>query len=324
MTEIPLIDLDPWFNGDDADRRALAEQLDAQLKRLGFLVVINHGIPDEVMATCRAEAKAFFGLPADAKAACAAPSAAYRGWIGPGLESNAATYGVDTPPDLKETWAYGAVDVTDESLRRTAPRWFGPNIWPEEPAGFRPAAEAWWRAARRLADDLLDIASLALGLDQHDLRDRCRSTTSTGTINWYYPGEREAAKEGQFRIGPHTDFGTLTVLDREPGAGGLQVLDESGQWIDAPYVDGGLTVNTGDLFRRWTNERWCSNEHRVLPPPIDDPAEELISLVFFHEPDTDALIEPFDSCVDDEHPAKFPPILASDYLAEKMDALVVP
>ncbi|MEM9714081.1 MAG: 2-oxoglutarate and iron-dependent oxygenase domain-containing protein [Actinomycetota bacterium] len=324
MTEIPLIDLESWFTGDEEARRALAVEVDAQLQRLGFLVVVNHGIAPEVMDTCRSEARAFFGLPAEAKERTAAPSAAYRGWIGPGLESNAATYGVDTPPDLKETWAYGPVDITDESLRETAPRWFTPNTWPDDPPSFRPAAEAWWREARRLADDLLDIMSVALGLPERDLRDRCRSTTSTGTLNWYYPGSREAAQDGQFRIGPHTDFGTLTILDRERGAGGLQVLDEAGRWIDAPWVEGGLTVNTGDLFRRWTNERWCSNEHRVLPPPVDDPAEELISLVFFHEPDTDAVIEPFASCVDDEHPAKYPPILACDYLAEKMDALVVP
>ena len=48
-------------------------------------------------------------------------------------------------------------------------------------------------------------------------------------INHYPPvsvvGEPEP---GQFRIGPHTDFGTVTVLDREPGAGGLQVYSEAG------------------------------------------------------------------------------------------------
>ncbi|MEM9606184.1 MAG: 2-oxoglutarate and iron-dependent oxygenase domain-containing protein [Actinomycetota bacterium] len=323
MTEIPLIDLRPWFEGHEDTRAALAAEVDAHLRRLGFLLVVNHGIPPEVTATCRAEARAFFSLPAEDKARCAAPSAAYRGWIGPGLESNAATYGVETPPDLKETWAYGAVDVPDESLRSREPRWYASTQWPLEPAGFRPAAEAWWRHARRLADDLLDVWSLALGLPLTDLRDRCSATTSTGTINWYYPGSRETPAEGQFRVGPHTDFGTLTVLDREPGLGGLQVLDEHGTWIDAPYVEGGLIINTGDMFRRWTNDRWCSNEHRVLPPPASDPDEELISLVFFHEPDHDALVEAFPSCVSDEEPAKYPPVRSSVYLGEKMDALAV-
>ena len=49
-------------------------------------------------------------------------------------------------------------------------------------------------------------------------------------INWYPPmtvaGEPEP---GQFRIGPHTDFGTFTILDREPGKGGLQVWSPAGR-----------------------------------------------------------------------------------------------
>ena len=52
-----------------------------------------------------------------------------------------------------------------------------------------------------------------------------RNPTWTFNINRYPPlTEVGRARPGQFRIGPHTDFGTVTVLDREPGAGGLQVF----------------------------------------------------------------------------------------------------
>ena len=58
-------------------------------------------------------------------------------------------------------------------------------------------------------------------------------------INWYPPMDVAGAPEdGQFRIGPHTDFGTVTILDREPGKGGLQVWTESDGWEDAPFVAG--------------------------------------------------------------------------------------
>ncbi|MEM9747367.1 MAG: 2-oxoglutarate and iron-dependent oxygenase domain-containing protein [Actinomycetota bacterium] len=321
--EIPLVDLDRWFDGDDAERAALAADVDAHLRRLGFLVVVNHRIPPEVMAACRRETLAFFHQPDEVKEGVALSGEAYRGWVGPGLESNAATYGVDTPPDVKETYAFGPVDVPDETLRERAPRWFEPNLWPPSPAEFRPAAEAWWRGARGLADELLQIFALALGLPQHHLVELCSATTSTVSLNWYWPRTHAEPDPGQFRIGPHTDFGTLTILDREPGSGGLQVLDESGAWIDAPVVEGGLIVNTGDMFSRWTNDRWQSNEHRVLPPPADDPDEELVSLIFFHEPNFDAVVDPFPTCVSDEWPAKYPPITADEYLGAKMDALSV-
>jgi isopenicillin N synthase-like dioxygenase len=323
VTTIPLIDLDRWFDAPPEERAALAAEVDHHLARLGFLVVVNHRVPQTVIDACREQTRAFFHLPPEAKAAVALAGEAYRGWVGPGLESNAATYGVDTPPDLKETFAYGPVDLPDASLRTRAPRHYAPNLWPADPPAFEGAAEAWWRAAKDLADELLDLCALALGLPLDHLRRHCTATTAQVSLNWYWARGNSEPEEGQFRIGPHTDFGTLTILDREPGAGGLQVLDEDGEWIDAPYVPGGLLINTGDLLRRWTNDRWCSNEHRVLPPPASKPEEELISLVFFHEPDHDARIEAFPTCVSDDNPARHAPVVAHIYLDAKMDALAV-
>lgn len=323
MTTIPAIDLEPWYRGDHDDRRAVAAAVDEQLRRLGFLLVVNHGLDRAILDECRRVARAFFHGPVAAKARYGADDGRYRGWIGPGRESNAATYGVDTPPDLKETFAIGAVDLADPMLAVTAPEWFAENIWPVDQPDFQPAVERWWRAGRVLADELLRIFAMALGLPTGYLVDRCRATTATGTINWYGPRSANEPEAGQFRIGPHTDFGTVTILDREPGLGGLQVLDEAGNWIDAPFVDGALLVNTGDMLRRWTNDRWCSNEHRVLPPPAEDPAEELISLVFFHEPDHDTVVEALPTCVSAANPARHLPIRADAYLAEKFAALAV-
>jgi isopenicillin N synthase-like dioxygenase len=322
MSTIPLLDLDRWFDGDAAERRALAAELDAHLCRLGFLVVVNHRIPPAIMRELRARARDFFHRPAEQKAAVAMSGRAYRGWVGPGLESNAATYGVATAPDLKETFAYGPVTVPDIELRVRYVS-YAPSLWPDEVPGFQAAAEAWWLAARGLSDVLLELCALSLGLPAEHLVDRCRATTANVSINWYGPRGDTAPEPDQFRVGPHTDFGTLTVLDREPGAGGLQVLDERGDWIDAPHVAGSLLINTGDLLRRWTNDRWESNQHRVLPPQESAPEEELISLVFFHEPDHEAWIEALPTCVPAGEAPRYPGVHAHDYLAEKMAALAV-
>ncbi len=318
---IPLVDLDPWFHGDEAARAELARRVDDHLKRCGFLVIVNHRIPLEVFAQTREACADFFHQDEWMKRTLVPDAEVYRGWIAGGKESNAATYGVDTPPDLKETFAYGTVDLADETLREKYPTWYAPNLWPSEPANFRSAAERFWREAKVLADELLQLFAVALELDQYHLVDKCRRTTATGTLNWYWPYTREEPVEGQYRIGPHTDFGTLTILDRQPGMGGLQVLDDHGKWIDAPCVDDGLIVNTGDMIRQWTNDRWCSNEHRVLPPRAEAPHEELISLVFFHEPDADAIIDPLATCVSPDNPARYEPITSMDYLAEKFAAL---
>ena len=92
---------------------------------------------------------------------------------------------------------------------------------------------------RRLSDDLLALFAHALGLPANPFAALADRPTWTMNINHYPPvsvvGEPEP---GQFRIGPHTDFGTVTVLDREPGAGGLQVYSEAEGWEDAPWEPG--------------------------------------------------------------------------------------
>ena len=120
-TEIPLIDLDEWFGGSPEQRAALAARVDAHLCRLGFLVVVNHRVPQDVIDGCREQARRFFHQPDDVKAAVAMRGEAYRGWVGQGLESNAATYGVATAPDLKETYAFGPVDLPEQAPGEYAP-----------------------------------------------------------------------------------------------------------------------------------------------------------------------------------------------------------
>ena len=136
------------------------------------------------------------------------------------------------------------------------------------------------------------LCAAALGLERDFFTRHTGHATHTMNINWYPPMAVAGQPEpGQFRIGPHTDFGTVTVLDREPGRGGLQVWTEQDGWEDAPYVPGAFTINTGDLLARWSGGRWKSNRHRVLPPQAEAPDEDLVSLVYFYEADHDAVIE---------------------------------
>ncbi len=145
-------------------------------------------------------------------------------------------------------------------------------------------------------------------------------------INHYPPvsvvGEPEP---GQFRIGPHTDFGTVTIfLDREPGAGGLQVFSEANGWEDAPpYDPAALTINIGDLLEYWSGRRWPSGRHRVLPPPQPHapPEEDLISLIYFYEANHDALVTPLQPPVG--RVAGLAPVTSSAFIKERLDAITV-
>ncbi|HEY6647673.1 MAG TPA: 2OG-Fe(II) oxygenase family protein, partial [Mycobacterium sp.] len=123
------------------------------------------------------------------------------------------------------------------------------------------------------------------------------------------------------RIGPHTDFGTVTVLDREPGAGGLQVYSETEGWADAPYDPAALTVNIGDLLEYWSGRRWPSGRHRVLPPQPHAPEEDLVSLIYFYEANHDAVVEPLAPPVG--RVSGLEPVTSSAFIKERLDAITV-
>ena len=146
---------------------------------------------------------------------------------------------------------------------------------------------------RGLYYDLLRMGAVALGLDEGFFVSHVLRGPQTFNINRYPPlSATGPASDGQYRVAPHTDWGILTVLDRQPGYGGLQVQALDGTWADAPYVPDALTVNVADLLSRWTGERWRSTRHRVLPPPRQAPDEELISLIVFLEAEMDTVIRP--------------------------------
>jgi isopenicillin N synthase-like dioxygenase len=141
-------------------------------------------------------------------------------------------------------------------------------------------------------------------------------------INWYPPMAVAGPPEpGQFRIGPHTDFGTVTILDREPGRGGLQVWTEQDGWEDAPYQPGTFTINTGDLLARWSGARWKSNRHRVLPPQAEAPDEDLVSLVYFYEADHDAVIESLQPPIGKR--GGYAPVVSGQFVKKLLDAITV-
>jgi isopenicillin N synthase-like dioxygenase len=141
-------------------------------------------------------------------------------------------------------------------------------------------------------------------------------------INRYPPlGVTGEPEENQFRIGPHTDFGTVTILDREKGVGGLQIWTEDEGWADAPYVPDAFTINTGDLLARWSGDRWKSNRHRVLPPQAAAPDEDLVSLVYFYEADHDTVVEALQPPIG--KPNTYPPVVSSAFLRERLDAITV-
>lgn len=313
---IPLIDLSRWRDGDATARAELAAALDHALQESGFLLLGGHGVSARLRADVRAAARRFFALPAPLKAGYAT-AVGGRGWLAPGREAN-SFYGDTADPgraDLKESYTLGRDFRTGEP--DTDEIWFAPNVWPAEVPELAALCAEYAEATRGVYAELLEMCAAALGLPSGWFVDRCRRSPHTFNINRYPPRtETGPPRDGQFRIAPHTDWGMLTILDRQAGQGGLQIQNAARDWVDAPFVADSYTINVGDLLSRWTGERWRSTRHRVLPPPDRAPGEELVSLVMFLEADVDAVVAPLPVGPRTDHS----PVRYGDYLLARTRA----
>ncbi len=320
LTNVPVIDIAPFRGGTPEAKQRVADQVGDACRDIGFLVVTGHGVPDALIKETYDSAKAFFDLSEDQKARVERPAPdqvrGYSPLMGEGL-----SYSLDevTPPDLKESLSIGPIDVPDTPYYRSADAGphFAPNIWPETPSNLKPAWTRYFLEMEKLSSDLMKMFALALRLPEDFFEDKIDKHISMfRALN--YPDQPTPPEPGQLRAGMHSDYGSLTIVRQEDAPGGLEVLNAEGQWVSVPNVPGAFVVNIGDLMAQWTNDLWHSTLHRVANPPRDKAlGSRRISLVFFHQPNFDAMVDCLPSCQDSENPAKYAPVSSGDHLLSK-------
>jgi isopenicillin N synthase-like dioxygenase len=314
---VPIIDI-----GASRPRAEVGAELDAACRDVGFFEVVGHGVPDAVIAAMQTATAAFFALPEVVKrAAKPADLEVNRGYSARASEGLGYSVGVQRPPDLFEAFNIGPdePDLDDPAVIAERERLFAANVWPAEVPELRPALVAYMAEARRVADRLTDLFVVALDLPDGFFRPYFTHSTDTLRVIHYetQPGDPDPL-EGQIGMGEHTDYGVCTVLyaDQVPG---LQVLSPAGDWVDVVPSPGALLVNLGDLTAEWTNDRWRSTLHRVLPPArLTDRVNRRRSVAFFHDGNHDALIECLPTCTGPDRPPRYAPVLAGEHLMAKL------
>lgn len=322
LQSIPVIDIAPWFKGDAAARAAVARTVGDACTNWGFLIIQGHGIDTQLMQSIKDVTYAFFDLATEEKLKCDSTGRpGGRGYYRVASKSHARTRGDATAPgDLRETFFAGAEPIPGSTYTSApeAGRHFAPNVWPIRPDNMRAIWENYFIQCNTLAADLLHICARALDLPENWFDDKIDVPISTLTAQ-HYPKLEQPPAPGQVRSGAHTDFGTLTLLMTENKPGGLQVMGTDGQWHDVRPVPGTYIVNLGDMMAQWTNDRWRSTLHRVVNPPRDaGEAARRLSIVYFHTPNYDAMIECIPSCTDATHLPKYAAIRAGEHLAQKL------
>jgi isopenicillin N synthase-like dioxygenase len=287
------------------DPRKVAAEVGAACGELGFLTVVGHGVPDDLVERTAAAARGFFDLPDSEKRALAdgEPTLGLPAYRPLRSESLAASLGQRAPGDLKESLDWGP-----------AVPGFG---WPERPAELRAAFEEYYETVSGLGARLLGLFARALALREDWFEDAFRGHSSSMRAVNYPPPEGEV-EPGQLRAGAHTDYGCITILSADDAPGGLQVLSRDGSWLDVHPAPGSFVVNLGDMMARWTNDRWPATLHRVSVPPAEGAAgSRRQTLVFFHDPRPDAVIDCIPSCADPHYPPRYEPVTALEHIRSK-------
>lgn len=161
-------------------------------------------------------------------------------------------------------------------------------------------------AIRQLFDRLLPVFAAALDVEVEMFRDAFQmdeDSNSLVRLNHYpqlpEPELQEAAAErrqhggaGAIGLFPHTDGDFCTILPPS-AAPGLEVCLTDGRWVRPQVASDEILVNSGDMLRRWTNNRYLSALHRAA---CYTGVERLSLPVFFH-PRHSAVVETLPSCI---------------------------
>jgi validamycin A dioxygenase len=291
MVQIPTVELAEYKAAGSARRSEMFQEIDSSLQRAGMFLLRDHGIPPGLTEEMRAYGRRFFALPAGQKEKYGVQGRYDNGWTGPGLLAAAAIEGGGSAPDLHEAFHMGPTHRTGNAEFDAL--YYPDNRWPAEIPGFRATAEEYTGHMVRISLEVMEMLAGVLDLPTDFFTAQAQRATWTQNVNWYPPLTAVGSVQpGQMRVGPHFDFGSLSLLDRQLGVGGLEVWTEDEGWGAPPYEPSALAVILGDLMNRWTDGRWRALRHRVLPPSPEAPDEELFSLVFFFEANPDAVITP--------------------------------
>jgi isopenicillin N synthase-like dioxygenase len=281
-------------------------QVDRACREVGFFAVVGHGIDSALRGQVLERAVEFFALPlADKQALAIERSTNNRGYAGIAGERLQP----DLPGDLKETFDIGP-ELPDDTPGMSPLD--GPNQWPDLP-GFRHPLEEYQDAAIEVSRVLMRVIAAANDLEPHYF-DACLEMPIVNTRLLHYPQVDQRTSDAQLGCGAHSDYGCLTLLYSD-GTPGLQLLTVDDEWVDVTVPDDALVVNLGDLLQMWTNDRYRSTKHRVIPPTERD----RYSVPVFVNPEWHTEVRCLPNCVTDERPARHAPVLSGEYLQSRFD-----
>ena len=293
--DIPTIDLSEYFSsGSDADLDDVAEQLRIACEETGFFSIVGHHVSSDEIEQTFEQIRQFHAMPIEYK----------------------NTILMDRPD-----WPFGGMGYLPLKNRKLPARETGnvneavivkcddkiamdDNQWPDglQLPKFREQIERYAADMLQLGKRMLPVYARALDMPKTFFNDafinplyRLRMT--------HYPAV-QLDPENAFGIAPHVDTSFCTILAQDQP--GLTIFSERRRvWVNAPVVKNSFIVNTGELLKQWTNDRFLSTRHFANN---NLSSQSRYSIPFFFNANPHHVMSCIPSCCSDDNPAKYPPI----------------
>jgi isopenicillin N synthase-like dioxygenase len=289
FSTIPQIDVSALVERRVADYPIVAAQIRAAALEVGFFYVTGHGVAPALFDELIGATQRFFALPyAEKMKIYIGLSKNHRGYVPEGEEVFAGS-----TKDKKEAFDLSIELSADDPDYRAGNPLLGPNQWPALP-GFAASVLQYYDGVFEFGRTLMRGFALALGeAPEHFDPVITRPPSQLRLI--HYPYNPEA--EDSVGIGAHTDYECFTVLHAT--APGLEIMNGSGEWIEAPPLPGAFIINIGDMMEILSNGVFVATTHRVRKAK-----SERYSFPLFFTLDYHTQVTPLERFVTVERPAR--------------------
>ena len=305
----PVVDLAAYRRGESGALERVAAQLRDALENIGFLIVTGHGVPAELLDGVVEETRRLHAMPMAAKRKLATGRGRGSGFTG---YLPSGTYSVKTSevnnndqPDLNEAFFIDRERAPDDPDVLSGKLFREPNKWPPSLPGFRDFMLRYWAAMEGFAQRLLPVFAVALDLAPDYFNQAFVDAQCVLRLTHYPPTDY---RTNQFGLAPHTDANFFTILP-QANVEGLYIQPQGRGWIKAPEIPGSFVINSGDMCRRWTNDRFLSTRHLA----VNLTGRDRYSTPFFYTPHIDWPIACLPTCCGPDNPPRYPPITYGEY-----------
>jgi len=305
---IPVVDLSLFVNGNADERSQFVKKLGKAFHEIGFVGVINHGIPKQLIDDFYTNSKSFFALPKDVKRKYeVAGGAGQRGYTSFGKEHAKQS----EVADLKEFFQLGQ-EVTDGDPIKSE---YPDNVQVDDAPQFSKLGRELYQAFEKSGGQLLKAIAIYLDLGENFFDNQIHNGNSILRSIHYPPITEEP--NSAIRAEQHEDINLITLLVGA-SAGGLELLNMDDEWVAITPEEDEIVINVGDMLQRLTNNYLKSTTHRVVNPPREQWHLPRLSIPFFLHPKITMDLTCLDNCVTDENPIAYESITAGGYLDERL------